>query len=191
MFSNANPVQPKKKKKKKWHGSHHQWPISRCPGTVSAYNSLSQPVKALAHWLSMAGVSLWTGICPPHWLPAFKIKQTFLSISLVFLLAFEWQTARLTPLSVTKLWRCLFLAHIPALIGKHQGCRLLSSSNYVSLKVSLGVIFILTSRKRGKIREECIWVALMGQNWVSLLFMLHLLELSWSHRLSQEAGGLI
>ena len=44
----------------------------------------------------------------------------------------------------------MFLAHIPALIGKHQGCRLLSSSTYVSLKVSLGVIFILISWKRGK-----------------------------------------
>ena len=58
----------------------------------SVCSPLPLPIKALAHWLSVR-VSMSLDRCPPPsfppWLPALKIKQTFLSTDLVSLLAFE------------------------------------------------------------------------------------------------------
>ena len=62
----------------------------RADYTVSACSPLPQPIKVLAHWLSVEGVSLWTGVpTQPPWMPASQIKQTLLSTNLVSLLAFE------------------------------------------------------------------------------------------------------
>ena len=61
----------------------------------SARSPLPLPREALAHWLSGRwGNGLWTGVHLPHWLPASKIKQTFLSTNLASLMAFERQAAR-------------------------------------------------------------------------------------------------
>ena len=47
---------------------------------VSACSPL-QPIKSLSRDCQAwdGAVGLWTGICPPHQLPAPRIKQTFLS----------------------------------------------------------------------------------------------------------------
>ena len=62
---------------------------------VSACSLLPLPGKALAHWLSVGTVGLWTGVPPSpfEWLLSFKIRQTFLSTNLVSLVTFEWQAA--------------------------------------------------------------------------------------------------
>ena len=61
----------------------------------SACSPLPLPIESLAHWLAGGwGNGLWTGVHLPHWLPASKIKQTFLSTNLVSLMAFNWQAAR-------------------------------------------------------------------------------------------------
>ena len=61
---------------------------------VSENSPLPQPIKSLAHSLSvwgigMWGVSLWTGIHLLPKLPASEIKQSFLSTNLASSLAFE------------------------------------------------------------------------------------------------------
>ena len=66
---------------------------------VSANSPLLQPIKSLAHSLSvwgigMWGVSLWTGIHLLPKLPASEIKQSFLSTDLASSLAFEQWAAR-------------------------------------------------------------------------------------------------
>ena len=67
----------------------------RADYTMSACSRLPQPIKVLAHWLSVEGVSLWTGVpTQPPWMPASQIKQTLLSTKLVSLLAFEQRAAR-------------------------------------------------------------------------------------------------
>ena len=47
----------------------------RADCAVSACSTNPLSIKALAHWLSVGRVSLWTGIRPAHWLPACKIKH--------------------------------------------------------------------------------------------------------------------
>ena len=49
-------------------------------------------------WMSVGGGSLWTEVCSPPWLPASKIKQTFLSPTLL-LISF-WAVSCWTPLWV-------------------------------------------------------------------------------------------
>ena len=39
-------------------------------------------IKASAPDCQWKGVSLWTGVRPPHWLPASKVNQSFLSTNL-------------------------------------------------------------------------------------------------------------
>ena len=59
-----------------------------------AGSSFPPCIKVLAHWLSWLGAGLWTGVHPPTLcLPPSKIKHTFLSINLAFLLVFEWWAA--------------------------------------------------------------------------------------------------
>ena len=55
-------------------------------------------IETLVPWLQGGGVGLWTGVYPILWPPPFqllasKIKQTFPSTSLGFLLAFEQRAA--------------------------------------------------------------------------------------------------
>ena len=67
----------------------------RADCAVSACSPLPASIKALAHWLSVGGVGLWTGLCPsPARLPASEIKQTSLPTNLASLLALEWRAAR-------------------------------------------------------------------------------------------------
>ena len=52
----------------------------RADCAVSACSLLPPSIKALAHWLSVGGVSLWTGICPPLSPPSvagFRSKANF------------------------------------------------------------------------------------------------------------------
>ena len=56
---------------------------------VSTCNPLPPSIKALTRWLPVGAVSLWAGVHPPPWLRTPKIKQTFLSTNLAFLLASE------------------------------------------------------------------------------------------------------
>ena len=84
-------------KQSRWRCLDHPWPISRWLSELTVLflhvAPLPQPIKSLAHWLSVRGVGLWTGSTPPPRLPASKIKQTFLSTNLASLLAFEWRAA--------------------------------------------------------------------------------------------------
>lgn len=60
---------------------------------ISACSSLPQPIKALAHGLSLER-SRPLDRYPPQPVASIRIKQTFLSIKLASLLASEWQAAR-------------------------------------------------------------------------------------------------
>ena len=72
----------------------------RADWAVSARSPFSPAIKTLPHWLSVAGVGLWTGVRPSPWLLASKIKQTLLSTKwpLYWLLSSEQLGP---PLSVT------------------------------------------------------------------------------------------
>ena len=61
---------------------------------ISACSPLPQPIKALAHGLSLERSWPSDRYPPPSQLPASRIKQIFLSINLASLLASEWQAAR-------------------------------------------------------------------------------------------------
>ena len=67
----------------------------RADCAVSACSPLLLSIKALAHWLPVGRVSLWTDVCPPPpQLLAPEIKQISLSTNLTCLLAFQQQAAR-------------------------------------------------------------------------------------------------
>ena len=71
---------------------------------VSTRSALLLSTKALAHWLSVGGVGLWTDVCPllaPSQMSASEIKQTFLSTNLASLMALSGELRDLH-LSVTK-----------------------------------------------------------------------------------------
>lgn len=105
---------------------------------VCAGSPLPPPAKALAHWLMVEGVSLWTGVHPPPQLPASEIKQTFLSTNVASLLALERRTAG-PNFSNNRIWENSFF-HLPFSFSLSQAKKMGGLFNYLLVFLSVSTI---------------------------------------------------